>query len=88
MAKRIPVSLILAALIITLPLVVSWVRERGPSPRIMAQWQIKDCDRWTAMNVKEKKRNYRADPGRWVRCLYGEQDSELDRVYITGKVSR
>ncbi len=88
MARRIPVSLVVAALIISFPLVLSWVREKGPSPLIMAERQIKDCDQWAGMNVKQKKRNYRADPEKWARCLYAGQDSEFNRLYITGKVSR
>jgi hypothetical protein len=107
--KRIPISLIVVVLIITLPIIVKWVREKVPEPdgtHVAAsnhadtfrgdptnklykkEQQTKDCDEWANMNVKEKKRNYRADPERWARCLYEEEVSGVDRVYITGKVSR
>ncbi len=88
MARWLLVSLIGAALIISLLLAVRWVRERGSGARIMTQRQTNDCGQWAGMNVKVKKRYYRADPVRWAQCLYAGQDSELDRVYIMGKVSR
>lgn len=97
MVKRIPISLIVVALIISLSLVVTWISERGSESNhagVVAgktrvkQQPIKDCDGWAGMNAKEKKRYYRADPGRWARCLHEQESSELDRVYITGKVSR
>jgi hypothetical protein len=60
-----------------------------PTNKLYAkEQQTKYCDEWANMNVKEKKRHYRTDPGKWARCLYEGEDSEFDRVYITGKVSR
>lgn len=99
----------MAVLIISLSVIVKWVRERGPEPNgthivvsnhtdgfggdptnklYAKEQQTKYCDEWANMNVKEKKRYYRADPERWARCLYEGKGSEFDRVYITGNVSR
>jgi hypothetical protein len=109
MAKRIPVSLIVVTLIISLAIIMRWVRERGPEPNrvhIVAsnstdalrgapespirekQHQINDCDAWAGMSFKEKNRNYRVDPERWARCLCDDESCELDRIYLTGRVSR
>jgi len=109
MTKKIPVSLIVVLLIISLSIVVGWVRERGPestgarmvaNSHPVALWDVpedktrvkeqpvKDCDAWAGMNVKEKKGKYRADPERWARCLCQGEGCELDRLYITGKLSR
>ncbi|MGD0238411.1 MAG: hypothetical protein ABSC55_28230 [Syntrophorhabdales bacterium] len=50
--------------------------------------QINDCDAWAGMSFKEKTRNYRLDPERWARCLCEGEGCELDRLYLTGRVSR
>ncbi|HME46424.1 MAG TPA: hypothetical protein VKF36_25295 [Syntrophorhabdales bacterium] len=107
MQKRIPVSIMVVVLIISLAIFVRWMGERnGSRSQIVAsshadvlrgalgnnvgkkEHQIDDCDAWAGMNVKEKKRNYRANPKRWTRCLCEEEGCELDRLYITGKLSR
>lgn len=109
MVKRIPISLIMVVLIISLSIIVRWVRERGPEANgthIVAsnradvfrgapehkipkkEQQINDCDAWAGMSFKEKNRNYRLDPERWARCLCAGEGCELDRLYLTGRVSR
>ena len=50
--------------------------------------QINDCDGWAGMSFRDKKAKYRADPERWARCLCEGEGCELDRIYLTGKVSR
>ena len=95
--KRIPISLIMAVFIISLSLVVTWVPERGPVSNhagVMAgktrerEQQINDCDAWAGMSFKEKKGHYRGDPERWARCLCEGEGCALDRIYLTGRVSR
>ena len=50
--------------------------------------QIDDCDGWAGMSFRDKKAKYRADPERWARCLCEGEGCELDRIYLTGRVSR
>ena len=109
MPKKMPASLIVVMVIISLSIVVVWVGKRDPGPNaagLMAgnqydafrdvpentipenQQRIQDCDRWTDMNLREKRGRYRADPERWAKCLCEGEGCKFDRLYITGKVSR
>ncbi len=52
------------------------------------QQRIQDCDRWTGMNLIERRSSYRTDPDRWTRCLCKEEDCAFDLLYVTGELSR
>ena len=104
--KRIPVALIVVALIISLAIVVRWIDPRGNRVRVLAsnssdtlrgapenqmrekETQANDCDQWAGMSFKEKKTKYQVDPERWAGCLCEGEGCELDRIYLTGRVSR
>jgi hypothetical protein len=60
----------------------------APEHPMRGMEQIDDCDAWAGMSFGEKKRNYRVDPERWARCLCDDESCELDRLYLTGRVSR
>ncbi len=87
---KVPVSLVVVVLIISLAVLAGRFSERKREANILevATGHLQDCDAWASMDVKQKKRNYKADPKRWSECLCESQECEFDRVYITGKLSR
>ena len=91
MPKRASKVLILMALMIALFILVVKLEDRKREARDLqvVAAQLQDCEAWASMNVKQKKRNYRADPSRWSGCLCEDGvGCELDRLYITGRVSK
>jgi hypothetical protein len=87
--KKIPLSLIVVALFISLSIFLKWNHGRGPGADQAQIVASDDCDQWASMNVKQKKSTYKTDPKRWSQCLCEDGDGcRLDRLYITGKVSR
>jgi len=88
--KRVSKALTLMALMFAFAIFLVRLedRKREASELEVVTVQLQDCEAWASMNVKQKKRNYRADPTRWDGCLCEGESCELDRLYITGKLSR
>ncbi len=82
--KRLAKALLVMSLMIALSIVVVRLEEgrREAREQEAATAQLQDCQAWASMNVKQKKKVYRADPKRWDACFCEGEDCKLDRIYI------
>ncbi len=50
--------------------------------------QGNDCAEWVRVSFRQKQIRYRAEPERWGRCICEGDACDLDRLYLTGRITR